>query len=57
MKTPVEKRKQLIETYSKESNEEIFSGMDLINYCIDQAIILTTKILCRDPIRNKKITT
>jgi hypothetical protein len=30
-----QKKKQLIETYSKESTEEIFSRMGLTNYCID----------------------
>ena len=38
MKTHIEKRKHLIQTYYKESTKELFSGINLTDYGIDQTI-------------------
>jgi hypothetical protein len=45
MKTPVEKKKQLIETYPKKSAEEISSEINQTNYGRAQEIFLITKFL------------
>jgi hypothetical protein len=37
-KTNIEKRKHLIQTYYKESTKELFSGINLTDYGIDQTI-------------------
>jgi hypothetical protein len=39
MKTHIEKRKHLIQTYYKESTKELFLRINLKNHVIDKAII------------------